>query len=52
MHKVIETLEDLGFPSELTLLEIERFDRKRVIRSYEKVYSSVLESQKATSTDR
>lgn len=48
MHKVIETLEELGFPSELSSLELERFDNKRVVRTYEKLYSAVLEAQEAT----
>jgi len=48
MHKVIETLEELGFPSELSSLELERFDNKRGVRTYEKLYSAVLEAQEAT----
>ncbi len=45
MHPALETLEKFGLVSELHLLDIESFEKKKVINAYEQLYLAVHKSQ-------
>jgi hypothetical protein len=47
MHKAIEALEKSGLISEQHLLQIDSFEKKRVVRAYENLYSAVHSAQDA-----
>lgn len=47
MHAAVETLRKFGLTSEPDLLDIEKFDKKKVIKTYEELYSAVHEAQSA-----
>jgi hypothetical protein len=45
MHRAIEVLEEYGIVSERHLAEIDDFDKKKIVRLYEHLYSAVRDTQ-------